>query len=387
VPIDLPPALPAPLTPPDCDLRGLTWMRLDGDRLFASDTWLHASPIGRNVALVLWWASWKQCPAASLPASDVALAQIAGYGFALDAFLAIKEEAMRGFVLCSDGRLYHPVVAKLALEAFELRSSAQSIKDGREDRLRRHREDRARMFDELHKRGVHPEWNLPTDRLRALLAAGPSSPDTLLRAEAVAGAETPATSQVPGPATPATGPATRPATALEEKGREEKKEKKDSVSPDGDTAPAPPAPQGGQKAVSVLPEKPVDARSLLFGDNLRVIKSVTGRSDDACRKFFGKMLASLKDDAAVLNAIIAEMQAQPPLADPTSWLAAAVKERSAQLGGAVRGGKPEAFADIQMSPEAEFLRAYNAGEIDRDGRPIRRTPANDGGPIIEGVAL
>ena len=128
---------PEPLTPPDCDLRGLEWMPLYGDRLFASDTWLMAGPEGRCAAMMLWWASWKQRPAGSLADQDRALAQLAGYGVAVKAWLPIKEEAMRGWVLCSDGRLYHPVVCELALLAWDRRvkerdrkSAYRSKRDG-----------------------------------------------------------------------------------------------------------------------------------------------------------------------------------------------------------------------------------------------------------------
>ncbi len=113
--------LPAPLTPADCDLRGLEWMPLYGDRLFSSETWLLASPEGKVAALALWWAAWKQAPAGSLPDNDRVLSQLAGYGVAVKAWQAIREEAMRGWVLCSDGRLYHRVVCELAVEAWDRR--------------------------------------------------------------------------------------------------------------------------------------------------------------------------------------------------------------------------------------------------------------------------
>lgn len=122
--------LPAPLSPPDCDLRGLEWFPLYGDRLFGSDTWLMASPEGRCAALALWWASWKQCPAGSLPDHDRALAQLAGYGAAVKAWMEVREEVMRGWVRCSDGRLYHPVVCSLAAEAWDRRRKERERKAG-----------------------------------------------------------------------------------------------------------------------------------------------------------------------------------------------------------------------------------------------------------------
>jgi len=127
--------LPDPLTPPDCDLRGLEWMPLYGDRLFSSDTWLLASPEGRGVALMLWWAAWKQKPAGSLADQDRALAQLAGYGANQKGWLAIKEEAMRGWLLCSDGRLYHPVVCEFALQAWDRRKKERTRKSAYRSKL------------------------------------------------------------------------------------------------------------------------------------------------------------------------------------------------------------------------------------------------------------
>lgn len=109
----------APLTPADCDLRGLPYMPLFGDRLFGSATWIGASAEAKVAALRLWWRSYAhEVPAASLPNDDLLLADYAGYGVAVKAWRKIKEQAMRGWILCSDGRLYHRIVAEIALEAW-----------------------------------------------------------------------------------------------------------------------------------------------------------------------------------------------------------------------------------------------------------------------------
>lgn len=112
--------LPEPLTPLDCDLRGLQFMPLYGDRLFTSETWLSARAEAKVAMQQLWWRSYAhEVPAASLPDNDALLASYAGYGVAVAQWRKIKGEAMRGWVQCSDGRLYHPFVAQLALEAWE----------------------------------------------------------------------------------------------------------------------------------------------------------------------------------------------------------------------------------------------------------------------------
>ncbi|OIR06013.1 hypothetical protein GALL_118100 [mine drainage metagenome] len=113
-----PESLPRPLTPKDCELRDFPFMALDVDRLRNSDFASHASGDEFRAAILLWCASWHQIPAASLPDDDVVLAKLAGYGFVVNEWMKLKTGALRGFIKCSDGRLYHPVVAEKANEAW-----------------------------------------------------------------------------------------------------------------------------------------------------------------------------------------------------------------------------------------------------------------------------
>lgn len=114
--------MPAPMVSPEVDLRGLEWMPLFGDRLFASQTWITATAEAKIAALRLWWHAYAhEVPAASLPDDDALLADYAGYGVLIKVWLKIKPAALRGWVKCSDGRLYHSVVADLANEAWKMR--------------------------------------------------------------------------------------------------------------------------------------------------------------------------------------------------------------------------------------------------------------------------
>lgn len=106
--------LPAPLTPADCDLRDFAFMPLDVVRLRDSDLAVTADADEFRCAVLLWCASWHQVPAASLPDDDKALAQYAGYGRVVKEWLKVREGALRGWIKCSDGRLYHEVVAEKA---------------------------------------------------------------------------------------------------------------------------------------------------------------------------------------------------------------------------------------------------------------------------------
>lgn len=112
--------LPDPPVPADVDLRGMDFIPLYGDRLFKSTTWLKSGHEARCAALRLWWHSFAhEVPASSLPDDDYLLAEYAGYGEVVKAWLKIKPQAMRGWKLCSDGRWYHQTVAELALEAWK----------------------------------------------------------------------------------------------------------------------------------------------------------------------------------------------------------------------------------------------------------------------------
>jgi len=107
--------LPAPLVAADVDLRDFAFMPLDVGRLLTSETWLLGSGDECKAAMALWCVSWHQVPAASLPANDKMLAHLSAAG---PRWRKVKAHALRGWVLCADGRMYHPVVAEKAIEAW-----------------------------------------------------------------------------------------------------------------------------------------------------------------------------------------------------------------------------------------------------------------------------
>lgn len=111
-----------PLTPADCDLQDFAFMPLDVARLRDSDLSANETPDACWAAVLLWAASWHQVPAASIPNSDTWIAKQAGYaqrGKIAKEWAAVRPGALRGWVLCADGRLYHPVVAEKAVEAWK----------------------------------------------------------------------------------------------------------------------------------------------------------------------------------------------------------------------------------------------------------------------------
>lgn len=113
--------LPAPMTPADCDLQDFKFMPLDVSRLRDSDLASDETPEACWAAVLLWCASWHQVPAASIPENDGWQAKQAGYvsrGKVAKEWLEVRSGALRGWVKCSDGRLYHPVVTEKAIEAW-----------------------------------------------------------------------------------------------------------------------------------------------------------------------------------------------------------------------------------------------------------------------------
>lgn len=106
------------MTPADCDLRGMPFMPLDVVRLVDSDLAAISTGDEFKAAVMLWCKAWLQVPAASLPDDDRILAHLSGTG---RAWAKVKAVALRGWVKCADGRLYHPVVAEKAREAWSYR--------------------------------------------------------------------------------------------------------------------------------------------------------------------------------------------------------------------------------------------------------------------------
>ncbi|MCA1458069.1 DUF1376 domain-containing protein [Bradyrhizobium sp. BRP22] len=96
-------------------------MPLDVVRLRDSDLSVTATGDEFRAAILLWCAAWHQVPASSLPDDDRMLARFAGYGRDLKGWKAVREAALHGFVRCSDGRLYHPVIGDMALKADQKR--------------------------------------------------------------------------------------------------------------------------------------------------------------------------------------------------------------------------------------------------------------------------
>lgn len=117
--------LPDPLVPPEVDLRDFQYMELDVRALRDSRFAAEVKPEAFRAGVLLWCAAWHQVPAGSLPDDDVQLATLAGYGFVVREWCKVRTQALQLFVRCSDGRLYHRVIAEKALAAWEAKCRHQ----------------------------------------------------------------------------------------------------------------------------------------------------------------------------------------------------------------------------------------------------------------------
>lgn len=109
---------PTPPIPADADLRPLPFMPLHVAKLRDSDLAAECEPEACWYAVLLWCASWHQLPAGSLPDNDTVLCKLIGLGRDLKTWRASREQALRGWYECSDGRLYHDVVAAEVVKAW-----------------------------------------------------------------------------------------------------------------------------------------------------------------------------------------------------------------------------------------------------------------------------
>lgn len=114
--------LPVPPVPADCDCLGLPFMPLHVGRLRSSDILAMSTGEEFKAAVCLWMAAWERLPASSLPNDDRILAALSGCS--KGRWGKIRTVALRGFQLCSDGRLYHPLIAEYAVTAFAKRRGA-----------------------------------------------------------------------------------------------------------------------------------------------------------------------------------------------------------------------------------------------------------------------
>lgn len=274
--------LPEPLTPPGCDLRTYEWMPLDVNRLLTSETWILGTADECKTALTLWCESWRQVPAASLPDDDRMLAHLSRAGAS---WKKVREAVLRSWVKCSDGRLYHPVVAEKAKEAMALKAAQAN----RTEAARKAKE--VVRVAKLNGSGQIPPTEDVTDTV--------TKPVTISVTDAVTEAVT--------------------ASNRTEQNRTDKEERAYPA----DTAPA-----------VAAPPEPSDLKTQVWRDGKRIVASLTGQPEREAGAFVGRIAGVLKQDFAGMLAIFREAERLRPL-DPSAWIMAAAQSRTKQAASGI----------------------------------------------------
>lgn len=266
-----------PLTPLGCDLTDFQFMPLDVARLRDSGLASSETPEACWAAVLLWAASWHQIPAASVPNDERWLAKAAGYmarGKIDPQWPKIREGAMRGFVLCDDGRLYHSVVAEKARESWQAKLA------------QRWRTECARIKKHNERHGTKIE----KPAFDAWMAAGcPQGQLPLV------------------PSDNGDGPGSVAGESLS-KGEGEGQGHSSSVAKATDGAAAP-APVDNFQGESLPPSEDM-ARSDLWRVSVKVLQAGGCADETMCRSFMGKLVGDYTMPI-VQQAVAAAISAQP----------------------------------------------------------------------------
>ncbi|MFM9922732.1 DUF1376 domain-containing protein [Variovorax sp. H27-G14] len=153
-----------PMVPPDCDLRGMPFMPLHCQRLLDSDLFGISTGDEFKAAVALWAKSWNQAPAGSLPKDERVLAHLSS----AKSWKKVREMAMRGWVLCSDDRYYHPLIAEYVLEAWGRREDFREVRETKETRQQRWRDKVKQLSGLLRAAGITPPAGASLEKLTSL---------------------------------------------------------------------------------------------------------------------------------------------------------------------------------------------------------------------------
>lgn len=287
----------APLTPPDCDLRDFDFMTLDVRRLLKSETWMEAADDPRlgHALMTLWAESWHQLPAASVPNNDRLLARLAMC--TPDEWDRIRDRALSGWVLCDDGRYYHPVVAEKAADAYERKGEFRQALTNKSERQKRWRERYQLLAAELRQLGQTPPAGASLQRLEEMIR------DAKLARDASVDATVDASGSVCVASTETAKTGTGTVDIY-------------SSVPTGTGVNAPALP-------STENSKP-DWRAELFRAGVPIVAGLTGKPNNPTRTLIGKWLKSSRDDCRRVLRVLEDARDANPV-DPVAWIEAALR--------------------------------------------------------------
>lgn len=249
-------------------------------RLFGSSFHARTTDSEWRAGVTLWLKAWEQVPAGSLPDDDIELCRLAELARDLKTWKKLKAGAMRGWVLCSDGRLYHPVVAEVVRNAVDAKTA------------QRDKTVKARIAA-LQK---------------ALEQASDTNKKETLTEEIRKLSQSLSLSQSQKEFLSVTGPVTE-SKRREEKGREEKRRDIDSSEANA---------SGGK------PPKLTDPDEIIFGYGLPML-TAAGNADKHVRSFLGGLRKEHGDEAVIDK--LRECAKTRPL-QPLEWLAAALPPKT-----------------------------------------------------------
>ncbi|ROR02814.1 uncharacterized protein DUF1376 [Delftia acidovorans] len=288
--------LPDPMVPCDCDLSDFPFMPLDVARLRDSDLAANETPDACWAAVLLWSAAWHQVPAGSMPDNDAWIAKQAGYalrGRIDPKWKRVREGAMRGWVLCSDGRYHHAVVAEKVRDAW----SAKLLQRWRTEcsRIKKHNDRHGTDV----RRPSYEEWidcGRPTGQVLSMSGDGYACPGEQ-------------DDSVPGDSAPVSR-GSCVAVSAESASKGQGKGKRQGH-PDVRSNP------GG----SIRQPVPAsDCSEIIFGYGLSLLVN-SGTPERQARSFLGG-LRKVHGDDALIDRLRACAQARP--LQPLEWLAAAL---------------------------------------------------------------
>ena len=282
------------MTPADCDLRDFAFMPLDINRLFGSRFHAVSSDAVWRAGLTLWARSFHQVPAASLPNDDVELCRLAELARDLKTWKKLKEGALYGWILCSDGRYYHPIVAEKANEAWKRKL----------DQRNRSKAGNARRWGPKGDPGGEPSGQQAPNQ------AGQSAPS--------------AVPQGVGKELPPASPRESSKDSLKESPKDSLQDPKGQGQGQGELIPSVPDGTG-----SVAAKSPADLTKAELWSAGKSLLSHAGMPEKQCGSFVGKLVKDYGDET-VVDAVRAAVLAQP--ADPAEWLKAACMRTAGQRG-------------------------------------------------------
>lgn len=140
-------------------------MPLEVIRIMQSTTYALSTGDEFKAAFTLWCASWMEVPAASLPNDERMLEFLSR----AKSWKKVKAIALRGWVLCSDGRLYHPIIAKNAIDAWDRRVDFRDAEDNKNERQKRWRERCKSLANQLRELGITPPRGASLETLEEML--------------------------------------------------------------------------------------------------------------------------------------------------------------------------------------------------------------------------